>query len=256
MPEAASDASRAARAWDAHAPDYARLFAPPRGHVAPGGGAPAARAPRILDIACGPAIWPSRPRLCADRGAGAVLATDISPAMVARAEGQLGPYRPLCAMRGSRRAGPERGRRRLRRGIPVLRHLPLLRPSRGLARGRLIPPARRVARDLRLTRARRERVRPGADGAADGSAADPVDRPDAAIRLGGDCDGRRPPRRRHGDRPPLGCRDPRGRRHARRADAARANAPPSRASTACSTRQTGSSLAGPIAKSAGAPSAS
>ncbi|MCG8354913.1 MAG: class I SAM-dependent methyltransferase [Kiloniellales bacterium] len=84
------------QAWDAHATDYARLFAPLTGHIARTmvtlveGRLPSA--PRILDIACGPGdLAVAAAGLCARRGAGSVLATDISPAMVAITEQALSP---------------------------------------------------------------------------------------------------------------------------------------------------------------------
>ena len=83
-----------AQAWDAHAADYARLFAPLTGHIARSmlslveGRLPSA--PRILDIACGPGdLAVAAARLCAKRGAGSVLASDISSGMVALTEGAL-----------------------------------------------------------------------------------------------------------------------------------------------------------------------
>ena len=85
-----------ADAWDAHAADYARLYAPLTGHVA--------RAmvrlvearlppePRPLDIACGPGdLALTAAELCAERGGGSVLATDLSPAMVALTERLIDP---------------------------------------------------------------------------------------------------------------------------------------------------------------------
>lgn len=80
--------------WDAHAADYARLFAPVTGHIARSmvslvaGRLP--DAPRMLDIACGPGdLAVAAAQLCAERGGGSVFATDISPAMVALTEGAL-----------------------------------------------------------------------------------------------------------------------------------------------------------------------
>lgn len=83
-----------AASWDAHARDYARLFAPLTGHIARAMVAlvearlPAA--PRLLDIACGPGdLAVAAARLCEGPRGGSVLATDISPAMVALTEGAL-----------------------------------------------------------------------------------------------------------------------------------------------------------------------
>lgn len=80
--------------WDAHAADYARLFAPMTGHIARSmvtlveGRLP--NAPHILDIACGPGdLAVAAAEVCAIRGAGSVLATDISSAMVALTEAAL-----------------------------------------------------------------------------------------------------------------------------------------------------------------------
>lgn len=85
-----------AQEWDAHAADYARLFAPLTGHIARSmillvqDRLPSA--PVILDIACGPGdLAVAAANLCAERGAGSVLATDISPAMVALTERALAP---------------------------------------------------------------------------------------------------------------------------------------------------------------------
>lgn len=77
-----------AEAWDTHAAAYARLFSPLTGHVARGMVAliegRLQAAPAILDIACGPGdLAVAAAELCARQGAGSVLATDISPQMVA-----------------------------------------------------------------------------------------------------------------------------------------------------------------------------
>ncbi len=84
----------AADDWDAHAADYANLFSPVTGHVARTMFAMVEDrlpyAPRILDIACGPGdLAVAAARYCADRGAGSVLATDMSPAMVSLTERSL-----------------------------------------------------------------------------------------------------------------------------------------------------------------------
>lgn len=83
------DASVVAAQWDSHADDYARLFSSVTGHIARGmvtlvqGRLP--QSPRILDIACGPGdLSVAAANLCARLGAGSLLATDISPRMVAR----------------------------------------------------------------------------------------------------------------------------------------------------------------------------
>ncbi len=114
MSTSANDDLATARMWDAHAPDYAQLFAPLTGHVArtmlrmvedrlpP--------APRILDIACGPGdLAVAAASLCADRGGGAVLAIDISPAMVALAERALAPLgaHARCEVRDGQTLGLE-----------------------------------------------------------------------------------------------------------------------------------------------------
>ena len=84
----AHDDPTTAQGWDTHAEDYARLFAPLTGHIARSMLCMVQRrlppAPRILDIACGPGdLAVAAANLCADLGAGSVLATDISPSMVA-----------------------------------------------------------------------------------------------------------------------------------------------------------------------------
>ncbi|MEM1065489.1 MAG: methyltransferase domain-containing protein [Pseudomonadota bacterium] len=82
--------------WDGHAKTYAQLFAPLTGHIARSMlGLIEARlppAPRILDIACGPGdLAVAAARLCADRRGGGVLATDLSPEMVALTQRALEP---------------------------------------------------------------------------------------------------------------------------------------------------------------------
>ncbi len=110
------DASTAARRWDAHAAEYARLFAPLTGHIARSmlslvqSRLPSA--PRILDIDCGPGdLSVAAARLCADRGAGSVLATDISPAMIALTERALAPIDAdaRCELRDGQALGLEDG---------------------------------------------------------------------------------------------------------------------------------------------------
>jgi SAM-dependent methyltransferase len=86
----------AAAAWDAHSADYVRLFAPLTGHVARTMVALVQErlpnAPQILDIACGPGdLSVAAAHLCAARGAGSVLATDISPAMVGLTKRAVAP---------------------------------------------------------------------------------------------------------------------------------------------------------------------
>lgn len=73
--------------WDAHASDYTRLFSPLTGHIARSMVAIVADRlpphPHILDIACGPGdLSVAAAQLCAERGGGSVLATDLSPVMV------------------------------------------------------------------------------------------------------------------------------------------------------------------------------
>ena len=110
------DASTTARGWDAHAADYARLFAPLTGHVARSmlslvqGRLPSA--PRILDIACGPGdLAVAAARLCADLGAGSAIATDILPQMVALTERALAPINAetRCKVRDGQALGLEDG---------------------------------------------------------------------------------------------------------------------------------------------------
>ena len=116
MSDAINDAPSIARYWDAHAADYARLFTPLTGHVArtmlaliqerlP-------RGPRILDIACGPGnLAVAAAQICADHGAGSVLAIDISPAMVARTERALNLIKAetRCEVRDGQVLGVEGG---------------------------------------------------------------------------------------------------------------------------------------------------
>ena len=83
-----------AQGWDAHAADYARLFSPLTGHIARGMvaliQARLPEEPHILDIACGPGdLAVCAANLCAQLGAGSVLATDISPQMVSLTEKAL-----------------------------------------------------------------------------------------------------------------------------------------------------------------------
>lgn len=83
-----------AEGWDAHANDYARLFSPVTGHISRAmvalvqGRLP--DKPRILDVACGPGdLSVAAANLCARLAGGSVLATDISPQMVALTERAL-----------------------------------------------------------------------------------------------------------------------------------------------------------------------
>lgn len=81
----------AAQAWDDHAADYGRMFSPLTGYVGQTmvNMAEARLAPgaHVLDIACGPGDLALRAgRVVSDRGAGRVVATDFSPAMVALAQ--------------------------------------------------------------------------------------------------------------------------------------------------------------------------
>ncbi|MEM8551239.1 MAG: class I SAM-dependent methyltransferase [Pseudomonadota bacterium] len=65
-------------------------------------------APRILDIACGPGdLAVAAAKLCARRGAGSVLATDISPAMVDLTRQSLAPINAdtLCEVRDGQNLG-------------------------------------------------------------------------------------------------------------------------------------------------------
>ncbi|MDX8351730.1 class I SAM-dependent methyltransferase [Cognatiyoonia sp. IB215182] len=96
MSNAANDARAPAGAWDAHADDYMRLFSPLTGHIARGMVALVQSrlpdAPCLLDIACGPGdLAVAAATLCAERDAGSVLATDISPRMVALTQRALQP---------------------------------------------------------------------------------------------------------------------------------------------------------------------
>ena len=102
--------------WDAHAADYTRLFAPLTGHIARSmvslveGRLP--DAPRMLDIACGPGdLAVAAAELCAERGRGSVLATDVSPAMVALTKAALAPMavNTKCEVRDGQALGLEGG---------------------------------------------------------------------------------------------------------------------------------------------------
>ncbi len=106
----------AAQQWDAHASDYARLFSPLTGHVARGmvalveGRLPPAA--RILDIACGPGdLAVAAAELCARQKGGSVLATDISPEMVALTKQALAPIdtETQCEVRDGQSLGLESG---------------------------------------------------------------------------------------------------------------------------------------------------
>jgi len=111
-----NDGPTIAEEWDAHAADYARLFAPLTGHIARSMLSMVQErlpsAPRILDIACGPGdLAVAAAHLCAERGAGSVLATDISPAMVALTERALAPINAdtRCEVRDGQALGLEGG---------------------------------------------------------------------------------------------------------------------------------------------------
>lgn len=103
-----------AEGWDAHADDYARLFSSVTGHIARGmvslvqARLPAA--PQILDVACGPGdLAVAAANYCASLGAGSVLATDISPQMVALTEKALAPIsvETRCEVRDGQALGLE-----------------------------------------------------------------------------------------------------------------------------------------------------
>ncbi len=94
-------ASTAAEAWDAHAEEYRRSFSPLTGFFAQclfqlaAGRLPAPA--RILDIACGSgelarAALMHRPPQSTGRAGNHVVATDLSPQMVALAQSALAPY--------------------------------------------------------------------------------------------------------------------------------------------------------------------
>lgn len=116
-PAAAADP---AAAWDAHAADYARVFAPLTGYV---GQTMVrmleARLPtpaRLLDIACGPGdltVAALRHVLAQDSAAGGaqglVVATDLSPAMLALAERAVAPLGAGPRVRVERRDGQALG---------------------------------------------------------------------------------------------------------------------------------------------------
>lgn len=156
MPAPTDDAT--AIDWDAHAADYARLFAPLTGHVERSivalveGHLP--NAARILDIACGPGdIAVAAAQLCAERGGDSVLATDISPAMVALTGGALAPVSAdaKCEVRDGQALGLEGGHFDAAFSL-VFRDVPVPRSPRGLAvRGRRIA-ASRASCDIRLAR--------------------------------------------------------------------------------------------------------
>ncbi len=110
------DDSTTADGWDAHAAQYARLFAPLTGHIARSmlclvqGRLPSA--PRILDIACGPGdLSVAAANLCAYRGGGSVLATDISLEMVALTERALASIDAdtRCEVRDGQALAPDDG---------------------------------------------------------------------------------------------------------------------------------------------------
>ncbi len=86
----------ASQFWDAHALDYAHLFVPLMGRSGRSMVSivqdclPSAL--RALYIACGPGNPPvAAEHLCTKLGAGSILATGISPAMVALTEHALAP---------------------------------------------------------------------------------------------------------------------------------------------------------------------